>query len=184
MTQNKINRVKRKPIKDHSRQVFNGRVSDLNLQCQCPYHSSHLDRYHGCTDRSVFVHVTNANWCVVFGHDPYGLVLWWRLITVNPFPHTIILQQTTLNIFCQNIENLYNWMDNLWQIVGTLWQKEKLHVLCYFFFCHYVFKKSSAAEAPESVYMRERVNHGFIRLCNKVGRWYSKFYFVITFDGH
>ena len=27
-----------------------------------------------------------------------------------------------------------------------------------FFFCHYVFKKPSAAEASESVYMRERVN--------------------------
>ena len=39
----------------------------------------------------------------------------------------------------------------------TLWQKEKLHVLCNFFFCHYVFKKPSAAEASESVYMRERV---------------------------
>ena len=32
----------------------------------------------------------------------------------NPFPHTTILQKTTLNIFCQKIENLYNWMDNLW----------------------------------------------------------------------
>ena len=28
--------------------------------------------------------------------------------TINPFPHTTILQQTTLNIFCQKIENLYN----------------------------------------------------------------------------
>ena len=27
-----------------------------------------------------------------------------------------------------------------------------------FFFCHYVFKRPSAAEASESVYMRERVN--------------------------
>ena len=26
-----------------------------------------------------------------------------------------------------------------------------------FFFCHFVFKKPSAAEASESVYMRERV---------------------------
>ena len=29
--------------------------------------------------------------------------------------------------------------------------------MCNFFFCHYVFKKPSAAEASESVYMRERV---------------------------
>ena len=32
-----------------------------------------------------------------------------------------------------------------------MWQKEKLHVLCNFFFCHYVFKKLSAAEASERV---------------------------------
>ena len=31
---------------------------------------------------------------------------------INPFPHTTILQHMTLNIFCQKIENLYNWMDN------------------------------------------------------------------------
>ena len=43
----------------------------------------------------------------------------------------------------------------------TLWQKGKLHILCNFFFCHYVFKKPSAAEASESVYMRERVNTSF-----------------------
>ena len=40
---------------------------------------------------------------------------------------------------------------------GYTWQKEKLHVLSNFFFCHYVFKKSSAADASECVYMRERV---------------------------
>ena len=40
--------------------------------------------------------------------------------TINPFPHTAILQQTTLNVFCQNIENLHNWMDNLWQKVENI----------------------------------------------------------------
>ena len=83
--------------------------------------------------------------------------MWKR---VNPFPHTTILQQTTLNVFCQNIENLYiiEWItyDKKWK---TLWQKEKLHVLCNFFFCHYVFKKPSAAEASESVYMWKRVKY-------------------------
>ena len=34
--------------------------------------------------------------------------------------------------------------------------KEKLLVLSNFYFCHYVFKKQSAAEASESDYMRER----------------------------
>ena len=51
--------------------------------------------------------------------------------------------------------------DKKWK---TLWQKEKLHVLCNFFFCHYVFKKPSAAGASESVYMRERFN----------GNWYER----------
>ena len=54
------------------------------------------------------------------GVDALELVYIWE--RVNPFPHTTILQQTTLNIFC-----------------------------------HYVFKKPSAAEASESIYMRERV---------------------------
>ena len=44
--------------------------------------------------------------------------------------------------------------DSKWK---TLWQKEKLLVLSNLFFCHYVFKKPSAAEASESVYVRERV---------------------------
>ena len=79
----------------------------------------------------------------------------WK--SLNPFPLTTILQQTTLNIFCQKMENLYNWMDNLWLKWKTLWQKEKFLVLSNFFFCHYVFKNQSAAKASESVFMRERV---------------------------
>ena len=39
---------------------------------------------------------------------------------------------------------------------GKHWQKEKLLIFSNFFFCHYVFKNSSAAEAAESVYVRER----------------------------
>ena len=38
-------------------------------------------------------------------------------------------------------------------------EKEKLLVLSNLFFSHYVFKKLSAAEASESIYMRARVNH-------------------------
>ena len=52
--------------------------------------------------------------------------------------------------------SIIEWITYDWKC-KTLWQKEKLHVLCNFFFCHYVFKKPSAAEASESVYMRERV---------------------------
>ena len=48
----------------------------------------------------------------------------WEMI--NPFPHTTILQQTTLNIFCQEIENLYNWMDNLWLKVENIVAKGEI----------------------------------------------------------
>ena len=43
-----------------------------------------------------------------------------RGIFINPFPHKTILQQMTLNVFCQNIENLHNKMDNLWQKVENI----------------------------------------------------------------
>ena len=69
----------------------------------------------------------------------------------NPFPHTTILQQTTLNVFCQNIENLHNWMDNLWQKMKNIVAKGE--IACFVT----VFKKLSAAEASESVYIRETV---------------------------
>ena len=45
-----------------------------------------------------------------------------------------------------------------------MWKKEKLLVFSNFFFCHYVFKKLSATEASESIYMRERVK------CEEVSR--------------
>ena len=45
---------------------------------------------------------------------------------INPFPHTTILQQTTLNSFCQKMENLYNWMDNLWLIVENIVAKGEI----------------------------------------------------------
>ena len=40
--------------------------------------------------------------------------------------------------------------------------KGEIDGLSNFFFCHYVFKKSAAAEASESVYMRERVKLSFV----------------------
>ena len=52
----------------------------------------------------------------------------------NTFPHTTILEQTTLNIFCQKKENLYNWMNNL------------------------RLKVENIVAKGEKVYMRERVN--------------------------
>ena len=52
---------------------------------------------------------------------PYTLIM-----IFNPFPHTTILLQTTLNIFCQKIENLYNWMDNLWPKVENIVAKGEI----------------------------------------------------------
>ena len=40
--------------------------------------------------------------------------------------NTTNLQQTTLNIFCQNIENLYKWMDNLWLKVENIVAKGEI----------------------------------------------------------
>ena len=77
--------------------------------------------------------------------------------SLNPFPHTTILQETALNIFCQKMKNLYNWIDNLWLKVENIVSNGEIARLSNFFFCHYVFKKVSAAEASESIYMRERV---------------------------
>ena len=64
---------------------------------------------------------------------------------LNPLPHTTILQQTTLNVVCQKIENLHNWMDNLWQKVENIVAKGEIAHFVPFFFCHHVFKKPSAA---------------------------------------
>ena len=43
-----------------------------------------------------------------------------------------------------------------------------------FFFCHYVFKKLSAAEASESVYMRERVKLSFMEIFQVFVTMFSK----------
>ena len=47
-------------------------------------------------------------------------------MTLNPFSHTTILQQTTLNIICQKMENLFNWMDNLWLKVENIVAKREI----------------------------------------------------------
>ena len=49
-----------------------------------------------------------------------------HFLSLNPFPHTTILQQTTLYVFYQNIENLHNWMDNLWQKVENIVAKGQI----------------------------------------------------------
>ena len=40
-----------------------------------------------------------------------------------------------------------------------------------FFFCHYVFKKLSAAEASESIFIRERINRLVVGTINIIDMW-------------
>ena len=47
-------------------------------------------------------------------------------------------------------------MDDLLQKVENIVAKGEIACFVQFFSCHYVFKKLSAAEASESVYMKER----------------------------
>ena len=84
-----------------------------------------------------------------------------KLNHINPLPHTTILQQTTSNIFCQKIENLYNWIDNLWLKVENIVSKEEIVRFEQFLLLSLCFQKAVCcrAEASESVYMRERVNN-------------------------
>ena len=47
----------------------------------------------------------------------------------------------------------FKWKYNNWIELKILWQKKKLLLLSNFFFCCHVFKKLSATEALESIYM-------------------------------
>ena len=71
---------------------------------------------------------------------------------ITPFPHTAIMQQTTSKIFCQNIEYLYNWMDNLWLKMENIVSKGEIARFEQFLVLSLCFQK-----AVESVFMRERV---------------------------
>ena len=76
----------------------------------------------------------------------------------NPFPHTTILQQTTLNIFCRIMENLYNWMDNLWLKVENIVAKGEMARFVQSLLLLLCFQKAVCCRG-ERVYMRERVNN-------------------------
>ena len=63
-------------------------------------------------------------------------------VLINPFPHTTILQQTTLNVFCQNIENLHYWMDiNLWLKVENIVAKGEIACFVQFLLLSLCFQK-------------------------------------------
>ena len=61
---------------------------------------------------------------------------------INPFPHTTILQHTTLNIFSQKIENLYNWIDNLWLKVENIVSKGEIPCFEQFLLLSLCFQKA------------------------------------------
>ena len=82
-----------------------------------------------------------------------------RLILNNPFPYITNLQQTTLKTYLKLFGNSFKRKYNNWIELKTWGQKEKLLVLSNFIFCRHVFKRLSAAEASESVFMRERFKY-------------------------
>ena len=93
--------------------------------------------------------------------------MWER---VNPFPHTTILQQTTLNVFCQNIENLYNWMDNLWPKVKNIVAKGEIARFVQFLLLSLCFKKAVCSRGvrkrlyEEKVYLMKNKLSSFFRI--------------------
>ena len=66
----------------------------------------------------------------------------WEIGQFNPFPHTTILQQTTLNVSYQKVENLYNWMDNLWLKVENIVAKGEIARFVQFLLLSLCFQKA------------------------------------------
>ena len=79
----------------------------------------------------------------------------------NPYPHTTILQQTTLNLFCQKVENLYNWMDNLWQRVENIVAKRRNCTFCAISSFVTMFSKSCLLQSHQkaSIWGQEGIAH-------------------------
>ena len=97
-------------------------------------------------------------------------------LVFNPFPHTTISAADNFeHILSKNTKiSIIEWItyDLKWK---TLWQKEKLLKT----FCHYAFKKLSAAEASESVYKRERVNSAIFQFNHSLSWVSSQYYWSI-----
>ena len=78
----------------------------------------------------------------------YEQIETFLLLCIIHFPHTTILQQTTLNMFCQKKESLYNWMDNLWLKVENIVSKGEIAWFEQFLLLSQCFQKA--------VHMKER----------------------------
>ena len=72
----------------------------------------------------------------------------------NPFPHTTILQQMTLNIFCQKMKNLYNWMDK-WLKVENIVAKGEIARFEQFLLLSLCFQKAVCCKG-----VRKRLHKG------------------------
>ena len=84
------------------------------------------------------------------------------VMPLNPFPHTTILQQTTFNIFCQKIENLYNWMNYLWLKVENIVAKGEIARFEQFLLLSLCFQKAVCCRGVRKR-LRERVKSKFSR---------------------
>ena len=87
-------------------------------------------------------------------------VAWFKCnYSLNPLPQIQHICGRWLWKHTRNkLETPFKWKYNYWIELKTWRQNEKLLVLSNFFFCRYVFKKPSAVDASESVYMTERFN--------------------------
>ena len=65
-----------------------------------------------------------SRWAIVTTMCLSSLVFFSSFL--NLFPHSTILQLTTLNILCQKIDNLYIWTDNLWLKVENIVAKGEI----------------------------------------------------------
>ena len=102
--------LKKEPFfKDVTITLDNAKLGNLGIITEKPKHS----RYSIYQERLS----TFKGWPITKNQTPeklaeagffYAGMYTYELQLVNPFPHTTILRQTTLNVFCQNIENLHN----------------------------------------------------------------------------
>ena len=86
--------------------------------------------------------------CLILGHYRTKL----QALTLSLI-RQFCSRRSTLNVFCQNIENLHNWMDNLSMTKSGKHCGKRRNCT----FCAISSFVTMFSEASESVYMRERV---------------------------
>ena len=76
----------------------------------------------------------------------------------KPFPLYYESAADDFEFCCQKIENLLRWMDDLWLKVENIVEKGEIYRFEQFLLLLLCFQNPSAAEASESVHMRENNN--------------------------